>query len=86
MKHSSATSPVPQDFIPVLNAVTGVIGVAVAMEASPYPAEEAAGIERLKVWAEVPGSGGVFYGWDWWLLSDVALVTEAVSLFSSIAS
>jgi hypothetical protein len=65
------------DAIPVFNAKTDVLGLAVAIEASPYPAEEAAGIERLKVWAEVPGSGGIFYGWDWWLMGDVAVVTPA---------
>lgn len=66
---------VSSDAIPVLNTNTGVLGLAVVIEPSPYPAEEAAGIDRLKVWSEVPGSGGVFFGWDWWLLSDVAVVT-----------
>lgn len=74
------------DAIPVLNTNTGVLGLAVVMEASPYPAEEAAGIERLKVWAEVPGSGGIFFGWDWWRLEETALVTPVIENSLTVAS
>ena len=79
----------PENTTLVYNTQTQALGLAVCIEASPYPAEEAKGIERVKVWAEVPGAGNEkFYGWDWWLMKDVVsaiALSEETLLIERIA-
>jgi hypothetical protein len=63
------------DTLIVLNTDPGNLGLAVALEPSPFWHEAVEGIKRLKVWTEIPSSSGaVFGGWDWWPMSAVTLV------------
>jgi hypothetical protein len=77
----------PDNTLLVLNTQTQAQGVAVAVEVSPFVAEELAGIKRVKVWTPVPSaSGAAFYSWDWWPLKDTTLVLAANSDLSSSAA
>jgi hypothetical protein len=71
----------PQDFYStqqIQNAQTGDTGSVYALVPSPYPNEEAAGIQRVMVWTTVHGSDGQMYGaWDWWLMSDCVAMPKA---------
>jgi hypothetical protein len=55
----------------------GSVGTAYAVVPSPYPNEEAEGVQRLMVWTEIPGAGGTFFGWDWWKLDECIPLPDA---------
>ncbi len=56
---------IPQNTTLVYNTLMETFGFAFVIEPSPYVAEEMMGIERVKVWCEIPGAGEqIDYGWD----------------------
>ena len=59
----------------VQNEKTGETGLVYRVTTSPYYREEIEGIERVQVQVEIPGAGGTFYGWDYWLLEDCKPLT-----------
>lgn len=72
----------------ILNGQTHETGYAVALVPSPYPAEELRGIRRLQVWTAIPGSDGVYGGWDFWRLEDcyaVALIPLSAFTVADVA-
>jgi hypothetical protein len=54
----------------VINTKTGDVGMVYAIVASPIGLEDLDGIYRVQVWTTIPGSDGLYKGWDWWLLED----------------
>ena len=80
---------ISENIVLVYNTQSQALGLAVAVEPSPYVAEELAGVRRVKVWAEVPSAGNkTFYGWDWWPLTDTvaaAAVSEEVLVVQPLA-
>ena len=62
------------------------IGTIVAVVPSPYPNEEAAGINRVQVLTTVPGSDGKRYqAFDWWLIQDCIVLPHAPAAQGALA-
>lgn len=61
----------------VQNTQTGEVGLVYRVVLSPYYREEIQGIKRVQVQVDIPGAGGTFQGWDYWVIEDCAPLTQA---------